>query len=172
MLRLARMALRLDHVGIAVWDVRPAAHLWGTVLGGDYRQGAFDHAGFTYLQFAYSAGSRVEVLAPSTDRTGFLVRHLERHGEGVHHLTFVTDDLRAELARLRAAGERVFDEDYTNPHWQEAFLSPQLGGRRLLIQVGQSDLDPEAQDREFGRDALESVLRAAERLASDRESAG
>ncbi len=163
------MALRLDHIGIAVWDVRPAARLWGEVLGGEFRQGAHDYAGFTFLQFAYGAGSRVELLAPSTDRTGFLVRFLDRHGEGVHHLTFVTDDLRAEVARLRAAGQRVFDEDYSNPHWREAFLSARLGGRRLLIQLGESDLTLEEQDSEFGREPLASVLEAAARLAGEED---
>lgn len=159
------MSLRLDHVGIAVWDIEPATRLWGNVLGGQYRQGAADYQGFTFLQFQYEAGSRVELLSPASDRHGFLARFLEREGEGVHHVTFIADDLRAETARLRAAGQRVLDEDYSNPHWLEAFISARLGRRRLLIQIAESDLSLEDQDRMFGGHSLETVLRAAEEFS-------
>jgi methylmalonyl-CoA/ethylmalonyl-CoA epimerase len=156
------MGLRLDHVAIAVWDIRSATELWGDVLGGNYRQGAPDYDGFTFLQLEYEAGSRVELLSPASDRHGFLARFLEREGEGVHHLTFVADDLRAECARLRSLGQRVMDEDFSDPHWMEAFVSARLGRRRLLIQIAQSDLGPAEQDQLFSGHSLESVLRAAE----------
>ena len=97
------MTLRLDHVGIAVWDLRPAVRLWSELLGGRYMQGAVDYAGFSFLQLEYAGGSRVELLTPASDREGFLVRFLRRRGEGVHHLTFVSDDLPAEVARLPVA---------------------------------------------------------------------
>ncbi len=162
------MALRLDHVGIAVWRLRPAVRLWSELLGGEYRQGAVDHQGFSVLQFEYPAGGRVELLTPASDRTGFLVRFLERQGEGVHHLTFVSDDLRAEVERLRTAGVRILDEDYSNPRWQEAFISAGLDGSRLLVQLGQSSLPQDGQDAAWRHGPLDSVLTAAERVAYDR----
>jgi catechol 2,3-dioxygenase-like lactoylglutathione lyase family enzyme len=158
------MTLRLDHVGIAVWDLRPAVRLWSELLGGRYMQGAADYGGFSFLQLEYAGGSRVELLTPASDRDGFLVRFLRRRGEGVHHLTFVSDDLRAEVGRLRGLGVRILDEDYSNPLWQEAFISAELGASRLLVQLGQSDLPLAEQDRAFGTPPLASVLRAAERF--------
>lgn len=163
MLLFERMGLRLDHVGIAVWDLRPAAHFWGDVLGGEFRQGAVEYAGFSYLQYSFGP-ARIELLSPARDRTGFLARFLERQGEGVHHITLLTDDLGAELARLRAAGRRILDEDHSNPDWKEAFLSAEMAGRRLLVQIGQPSGDAEEMDRRFGFDPLERVLTAAERL--------
>jgi catechol 2,3-dioxygenase-like lactoylglutathione lyase family enzyme len=159
------VTLRLDHIGIAVWDLRPAVRLWSELLGGRYMQGAVDYAGFSFLQLEYAGGSRVELLTPASDREGFLVRFLRRRGEGVHHVTFVSDNLQAEVARLRGLGVRILDEDYSNPRWREAFLSAELGASRLLIQVGESDVSTEQQDRVFGAGPLDSVLRAAERFA-------
>jgi len=159
------MGLRLDHVAIAVWDLRPATHLWAEVLGGRYVQGAPDYAGYAFLQLQYEAGSRVELLSPTSDRQGFLARFLEREGEGVHHLTFITDDLRAECTRLRSLGQRVMDEDFSDPRWMEAFVSAKLGGRRLLVQLAQSDLDQACQDRLHSDHSLESLLRAAAELS-------
>ena len=158
------MTLRLDHVGIAVWDLRPAVRLWSELLGGQYRHGGVDYAGFSFLQLEYAGGSRVELLTPASDRQGFLVRFLERRGEGVHHLTFVSDDLRAEVARLRGLGVKILDEDYSNPFWREAFISAELGSSRLLIQLGESNVSLAEQDRAFGELTLEGVLRAAERF--------
>ena len=154
------MGLRFDHVALAVWEIRPAVRTWAEILGGSFRQGASDYSGFTFLQFAYDAGSRVELLSPASDRTGFLVKFLEKYGEGVHHLTFVADDLRAEVARIRASGVRVFGEDYSDPMWMVAYISAGLRDNRLLIQLAQSDRSLEEQDRAFTED-FESVLRMA-----------
>ena len=107
----------------------------------------------------------MELLTPASDRSGFLVRFLERQGEGVHHLTFIGADLNAEVARLRAAGVRILDEDYSDPHWREAFFSAGLDGSRLLVQLGQSSLPQAEQDASWRQGPLDSVLAAAERFA-------
>ncbi len=54
------MILRLDHVAFAVWDMRAAASLWHTALGGEYRQGGTEYRGFKFLQFAWPQGGRGE----------------------------------------------------------------------------------------------------------------
>jgi catechol 2,3-dioxygenase-like lactoylglutathione lyase family enzyme len=127
----------------------------------EYRQGDASWEPFAFAQFAFPGGGRVELLAPSNDTSGFVVKFLERHGEGVHHLTFVVDDLRAETERLRAAGQRVFGEDYSNPHWMEAFISPGLAGSRVLIQLAQSDQTADEQDELWRHQPLGAVLEIA-----------
>lgn len=152
---------RLDHVAIAVWDLSKAAGFWADVLQGQYRQGDADWRGFAFAQFAFPGGGRVEILAPGSDDTGFVVKFLRRFGEGLHHITFVVGDLREHVGRIRGAGRPVFGEDYTNPHWMEAFVSPGLVGSRALVQLAQTDLTVEEQDRAWGGKSLRSVLEAA-----------
>lgn len=136
-------------------------------MRGDYRQGDADWSGgFAFTQFAFPGGGRVELLAPGNDATGFVVKFLERHGEGVHHLTFVVDDLRGEVERLRDSGQQVFGENYSDPHWMEAFISPGLKGSRVLIQLAQSDQTPEEQDADWRRHPLGSVLEVAATFAA------
>jgi methylmalonyl-CoA/ethylmalonyl-CoA epimerase len=84
----------------------------------------------------------VELLAP-LGPSGFLQDFLERHGEGVHHLTFRVADLRAAVEGARAAGLRVVDENYDEPAWQEAFVSPR-SAHGTIVQLVQSTLSPEA----------------------------
>ena len=135
-------------------------------MQGEYRQGDADwRGGFAFTQFAFSAGGRVELLAPGNDPSGFVVKFLQKHGEGVPHLTFLVDDLRAEVERLRSDGQRVFGENYSDPHWMEAFISPGLSGSRVIIQLAQSDQTPEEQD-ESARHPLETVLEVAASLAA------
>jgi methylmalonyl-CoA/ethylmalonyl-CoA epimerase len=150
---------RLDHIGIAVWDLSTGSRFWGDLLGGQYRQGNTDWQGFAFLQFAFPGGGRVELLAPGSDTSGFVVTFLRRFGEGLHHITFVVEDLRTQVARFSAAGYNVFGEDYGDR--MEAFVSPRLVGGRLLVQLAQSNLTIEEQDRTLGAKPLASILEAA-----------
>lgn len=148
-----------------MWDLARASTFWSQLMKGDYRQGDADWSGgFAFTQFSFAGGGRVELLAPGNDPKGFVVRFLERYGEGVHHITFVVDDLHAEVERLRSAGQRVLGENYSNPHWMEAFTSPGLDGSRVLIQLAQSDQTPEQQDQDWRRHSLGAVLEVAARF--------
>lgn len=152
--------MRLDHVAFAVWDIAKASRFWTEVMGGHYMQGDADWRGFSFAQFGFAGGSRVEVLSPGTDTTGFVVKFLKRFGEGVHHLTFVVDDLRAQVAHVRSNGSAVFGEDYSDPQWMEAFFAIDLAGNRVLVQLAQTDVSPEEQDEAWGT-PLGKVLEAA-----------
>jgi methylmalonyl-CoA epimerase len=151
---------RLDHVAVAVHDPTPATHLYGDLLGGRYVQGVPDHKGFGFIQFEYPNGSRLEVIFPASDGDGFLPQFLRKRGEGLHHITYGVDDLAAEVERFRDQGYRVVDENYTDPRWQEAFLSPTTTGG-VLIQLAQSSLPLSGQDERWRGNALERVLELA-----------
>ena len=157
------MILRLDHVAFAVWDMRAATSFWHEALRGEYRQGGTEYRGFNFLQFAWPEGGRVEVLSPANDESGFVARFLTRHGEGVHHLTLIVDDLRSEVDRLRESGVPIFGEDYGDPRWLEAFINVPSSGPRLLVQLAQSSLSVEEQDELWRRQPLGSVLEVASR---------
>jgi methylmalonyl-CoA/ethylmalonyl-CoA epimerase len=54
--------------------------------------------------------TRLELLEPLSAE-GPVGRFLGRRGEGVHHLCFAVDDIRAALARCREAGATLIDEE-------------------------------------------------------------
>jgi methylmalonyl-CoA/ethylmalonyl-CoA epimerase len=47
--------------------------------------------------------TRIELVEPST-ASSTIARHLEKRGEGIHHICFEVEDLEATLRRFRAAG--------------------------------------------------------------------
>jgi hypothetical protein len=78
----------------------------------------------------------------------------------MHHMTYITDDIQADVNVFRDQGFRVVDEDNSWPHWQEAFLHPRTA-HGVLIQLAQSDLTLAEQDQFWGKQSLSRVLELA-----------
>jgi methylmalonyl-CoA/ethylmalonyl-CoA epimerase len=127
-------AVRFDHIAIAVPRMADAVPVLSGILGGRPSFGATSRA-YRFGQWVFEGGGRIEVLEP-TGSDGFLARFLERHGPGVHHVTFKVPSLREACARARAQGYEIVGLDESDPHWQEAFLHPRqaLG---IVVQMAQ-----------------------------------
>jgi catechol 2,3-dioxygenase-like lactoylglutathione lyase family enzyme len=139
--------LALDHTAIAVNELSAALPLYRDLLGGvpsGYER--LSHKGFAWLTLRYPNGSQVELLAPTGP--GFLRTFLDRYGEGPHHMTFIVSDLRVAVERARAAGLRVVDEDYHDPRWQEAFISPR-SAFGTIVQLAQTSLSQAERERHW-----------------------
>jgi hypothetical protein len=68
-------------------------------------------------------GFKVELMQPlSADST--LARHLSKRGEGLHHLTFMVDDVPSTISSLDELGYVTVGTDTPSPDWAETFLSP------------------------------------------------
>jgi hypothetical protein len=80
-------------------------------------------------------GGKVELLEPLGE--GFLSRFLEKRGEGLHHMTFKTDDIEAAIEHVKSLGYELVDVNLDDDHWKEAFLRPS-GAHGTLIQVAWS----------------------------------
>jgi len=136
---------RLDHVAVAVHAIKPALRLYRDALGGEYLMGGDVGGSWRWLQLRYPGGGKVELLEPLGD--GFLSRFLGSRGEGLHHVTFKTDDIEGAVERLETGGYELVDVNLENPHWKEAFLRPS-GAHGTLIQVAQSaGSDDDVRDR-------------------------
>lgn len=132
---------RFDHVGIAVRAIKPALKLYRDALGGDYLMGGDAGESWRWLQVRYPGGGKVELLEPLGD--GFLSRFLETRGEGLHHVTFKTDDIQAAVQLLEARGFELVDVNLDNPHWKEAFVRPS-NAHGTLVQIAQSSAPDDA----------------------------
>jgi methylmalonyl-CoA/ethylmalonyl-CoA epimerase len=137
----------LDHTAIAVHDIQAALPLYRDLLGGvpsGYER--ISSKGFAWMSLRYPNGSQVELLAPTGD--GFLHSFLAKRGEGVHHMTFIVRDLRHAVERAKAAGLRIVDEDYQEPRWQEAFISPR-SAFGTIVQLAQTNMNVAERERHW-----------------------
>ena len=126
--------LDLDHTAVAVRSIKDALRLYRDALGGEYLMGG-DSGDFRWLQVRFPGGGKVELIEPL--REGFLSRFLDKHGEGLHHMTFKTDDIEAAIEHVQGLGYELVDVDLEGEDWKEAFLRPS-GAHGTLVQIAWS----------------------------------
>jgi methylmalonyl-CoA/ethylmalonyl-CoA epimerase len=148
--------LALDHVAVAVRSIKAALPLFRDALGGEYLMGGDQGETWRWVQFRYPGGGKVELLEPLGE--GFLSQFLERRGEGLHHVTFKTDDIRAAIAHLEALGYEVVDVHLDDPDWKEAFLRPSKA-HGTLIQIAQSSQPDDLAKERLRPSNLDELLR-------------
>lgn len=137
---------RLDHVAIAVRDMRAAIPLWTQALGARFLfAGDRDDQGFRWAQFGLPGGGKIELVA-ATHPDGFVARFIERRGEGVHHVTLKVDRIDEAIADLGAQGIPLFNVDVSDERWKEAFIHPK-DANGALIQLAQSSIADEEMAR-------------------------
>jgi len=103
------MTTQLDHVGIAVRSLAEAIPAFEAALGVTASEAEVVEDQKVRVVFLRTGESGIELLEP-TASDGPIGKFLEKRGEGIHHLSFEVDDLTAALARARAAGLHLIDE--------------------------------------------------------------
>ena len=98
---------RIAHIGIAVHDLDAILPFYRDILG--LPEVLLDNADGARIAGLAAGESLVELLAPAEDPSP-IARFLDKRGPGIHHICFNVDDLDAALARCRAAGLRLIDE--------------------------------------------------------------
>lgn len=102
--------MKIEHLGIAVKDIEQANELYTSLLGnGPYK--AEEVASEKVLTSFFQTGeSKIELLA-ATAPDSAIAKYIEKRGEGIHHVAFRVDDIRAEMARLSQQGFRLLNEE-------------------------------------------------------------
>jgi methylmalonyl-CoA/ethylmalonyl-CoA epimerase len=147
--------MHLDHVAVALRSIRSALPLYRDALGGEFLMGGDVGGSWRWVQFRYPNGAKVELLEPLAD--GFLSRFLERHGEGLHHITFKTDRIEEAIEAVRRNGYELVDVNLENPRWKEAFLRPSKA-HGTLIQIAQSEIPDEQAAERLNSPSLDQLL--------------
>ncbi len=127
----------LHHVGIAVDDLDAAIANYEALFGAsvEHRETVPDQG--VEAALLRVGGSRVELLRPLEPDTP-VGRFLAKRGPGLHHVAFEVADVAAELARLRADGVQLIDEEPRQGLFglQVGFVHPEATGGVLAEFVG------------------------------------
>jgi LAO/AO transport system kinase len=105
----ARPAI-LDHVGIAVQDIDKALAFYRDALGLAVEAPEEVSSQRVRAHFIPVGQSSIELLE-GTASDSAITKYIEKRGPGLHHITLRVDDIRAALARLKARGVRLVDEE-------------------------------------------------------------
>jgi len=100
----------IEHIGIAVSDLEKAISTYETLLNTPCYKRETVETQKVDTAFFRTGDSKVELLG-ATDEDSVIARFVEKNGEGMHHLAFEVDDVRAEMRRLKAGGFTLLSEE-------------------------------------------------------------
>lgn len=132
---------KIEHIGIAVKDLEAASALYEKLLGREcYKVESVKSEGVRTAFFEVGE-SKIELLEAMSEDSP-IARFIEKRGEGIHHIAFEVDDLKAEAERLRSEGFRVLSDE-PRPgadNKQVLFLHPK-SSHGVLIELCQEEAD-------------------------------
>jgi len=119
------MIKRIDHVGIAVRDLKKAKSFFLDGLGGrELFSGPMPQHGFRWTTIELGTSCFLELIDPMEESESSLHRFLQNRGEGVHHITIQVDDLQETRRILEERGIPTFGYSEALPGWKEMFIHP------------------------------------------------
>ncbi|MBI4267134.1 MAG: methylmalonyl-CoA epimerase [Chloroflexi bacterium] len=103
------MITKINHIGIAVNSIDGMLKLYTGVLG--LKLGSTEVLPEQKVKTAIIniGESKIELLE-STAPDGPIARHIEKRGEGLHHLALETDDVQSDMKMVAAKGLTLIDQ--------------------------------------------------------------
>jgi methylmalonyl-CoA epimerase len=110
------MITGLDHIAIAVPDLEKAIQRFAEDFGLTFKGKEDVEDAKTSTAFFPTEKPSIELIHPLRGE-GPVQKYLEKKGGGMHHLCFRSDDIEADVARLKAKGyEFLTDEPTIGAH--------------------------------------------------------
>ncbi|MFZ1083314.1 MAG: methylmalonyl-CoA epimerase [Candidatus Kryptoniota bacterium] len=125
--------LKISHIAIAVEDLEVARKAFETLVGNKVEVIEEVPDQKVRVGMIPVGESRLELAGP-TDPSSTISKFIQKRGEGIHHICFEVENIKSELARLKAAGFQIIDDQ---PHLGAdghliAFIHPRTTGGVLV----------------------------------------
>ncbi|MFC2000560.1 VOC family protein [Chloroflexota bacterium] len=106
-------AMKINHLSICARNIDEAVARYKKILGAEkaINFGVVEWEGVKTISIPMG-DFMLEFVEPVGDNT--FSRFLDKHGEGMHHISFTVSDVEAERARLLAEGFELVDRDLRN----------------------------------------------------------
>ncbi|MFL6331744.1 MAG: methylmalonyl-CoA epimerase [Pyrinomonadaceae bacterium] len=140
--------MKIDHIGIATRDIEESLGFWRDALGLEVKHAETVAEQGVRVVMLPVGEPRVELLEPTGPDTP-VAKFLEKRGPGIHHVAVRVGDIRAALARLKAVGARLIDEEprVGAGGCLVAFVHPAASGG-VLLELVQPANEPAGQSTE------------------------
>jgi methylmalonyl-CoA/ethylmalonyl-CoA epimerase len=123
------MINKISHLGIAVKDLKTASEMYKKLLNSEPSETEYV-AEQKVNVVKFKIGESTIELLEGTSEDSPITRYIEKRGEGIHHVAYETDDIKADLARLNDSGfELINKEPRTgSDNMLIAFVKPKSAG--------------------------------------------
>ena len=115
----------VNHIGSAVRSLDEQQEFYEQTLGLEFEGYEDVPSQKVRVAFFRTGDVRIELLEP-TDPESAVAKFLEKRGEGLHHVAYTVDDIKARISELQESGLRMIDQE-PRPgahHMQIAFMHP------------------------------------------------
>ncbi len=112
--------MKLNHLGIATNGIDEALKFWQDALGLENVHTEIVEDQKVRVAMLPIGESRIELLEPTSEDSP-ISKFIEKRGGGIHHIAVEVDDIEAALAKLKAQGMRLIDDE------------PRIGAENCLV---------------------------------------
>ena len=129
---------KIEHIGIAVRDMNASNALFEKLFGQPpYKMEKVESEGVS-TSFFMMGESKIELLE-ATVASSPIAKFIEKKGEGIHHIAFEVEDIKAEMQRLKMEGFTLLSEEPKRgaDNKMICFVHPK-GTNGVLIELCQS----------------------------------
>jgi methylmalonyl-CoA/ethylmalonyl-CoA epimerase len=103
------MLRKIEHIGIAVKDIKASNKIFQDILGtAPYKEELV--ASENVLTSFFRVGESKIELVQATSPDSAIARFLEKNREGIHHIAFDVDDILVEIERLKGLGYQMIND--------------------------------------------------------------
>ena len=104
------MVNKIDHLGIAVHSIAQARNFYENVLGLSCERIEEVESQQVRTAFFTVGETHIELLEPTSPDSP-VARFLDKHGEGIHHIGYLSDNIDRELDRARENGCQLINDE-------------------------------------------------------------
>ncbi|MDD3771904.1 MAG: methylmalonyl-CoA epimerase [Weeksellaceae bacterium] len=101
--------LKIEHLGIAVKDLRVSNETFRKLLGEPAYKEEIVEGEAVKTSFFKIGESKLELLE-ATNENSAIAKYLDKNREGIHHIAFAVDNMEAEIQRLKNEGFQFINE--------------------------------------------------------------
>ena len=110
---------KIDHIGVAVKSIEAALPFY-KAMGADVNHIEEVPSQKVKTAFIKVGETTIELVEATSDESP-IAKYLEKNREGLHHICFEVEDIKASLAELKKADIKLIDEE------------PKVGAHNMLV---------------------------------------
>lgn len=99
---------KIEHIGIAVKNLEESILKYESLLQTKCYKRETVHSEHVETAFFKVGESKIELLQ-AINNQGAIATFIEKRGEGIHHIAYEVDDIKAEMSRLEKEGFRLLN---------------------------------------------------------------
>lgn len=100
---------KIEHIGIAVKDLEKSNALFASLFGESHYKTEEVASEGVKTSFFKTGPNKIELLQ-ATNPESPIAKFIENKGEGIHHISFLVQDILAEITRLKNEGFIVLND--------------------------------------------------------------